>query len=86
MFLVICKQYMEVIKIENMGHYRDDMMMPAADIFLLQVSVLFHIILAVRYAIYDFLNSYYFYLRISFTFTFFGEVFVIKHLNLNPCS
>lgn len=44
---------MEVIKIENMGHYRDDMMMPAADIFLLQVSnyFLFLLILSLQYAI-----------------------------------
>lgn len=28
---------MEVIKLESMGHYREDMMM-AGDIFLLQVS------------------------------------------------
>lgn len=33
---------MEVIKLENMGYYRDDMTMPG-DIFLLQVSILeFH--------------------------------------------
>lgn len=31
---------MEVIKFENVGHYRDDMLMPS-DIFLLQVSSLF---------------------------------------------
>ncbi|KAB2629487.1 homeobox-leucine zipper protein ATHB-8 [Pyrus ussuriensis x Pyrus communis] len=31
------EEFMEVIKIENMGHYREDMMMPAADIFLLQL-------------------------------------------------
>lgn len=29
---------MEVIKLENMGHYREDMIMPV-DIFLLQVSI-----------------------------------------------
>lgn len=28
---------MEVVKFENVGHYRDDMLMPG-DIFLLQVS------------------------------------------------
>lgn len=38
-------QFMEVIKLENMGHYRDDMIMPV-DIFLLQVSVFFF--LAIR--------------------------------------
>jgi hypothetical protein len=33
---------MEVIKLENMGYYRDDITMPG-DIFLLQVSILeFH--------------------------------------------
>ncbi|CAN6540016.1 unnamed protein product [Malus baccata var. baccata] len=31
------EEFMEVIKIENMGHYREDMIMPAADIFLLQL-------------------------------------------------
>lgn len=31
---------MEVIKLESMGHYREDMMM-AGDIFLLQVSPTF---------------------------------------------
>lgn len=31
------KQFMEVIKLESMGHYREDMIMPS-DIFLLQVS------------------------------------------------
>lgn len=31
---------MEVVKFENVGHYRDDMLMPG-DIFLLQVSSLF---------------------------------------------
>ena len=31
---------MEVLKFENVGHYRDDMLM-SGDIFLLQVSSLF---------------------------------------------
>lgn len=33
-------QFLEVIKLENMAHYRDDMIMPS-DIFLLQVSIIF---------------------------------------------
>lgn len=40
----LSQQFMEVVKLENMGHYRDDMIMPS-DIFLLQVSLVlpFHI-------------------------------------------
>ena len=37
--VLLQKQFMEVIKIENFGHYRDDMIIPG-DIFLLQVSSL----------------------------------------------
>jgi hypothetical protein len=37
------KQFMEVIKLESMGHYREDMIM-AGDIFLLQVSLMFLLI------------------------------------------
>jgi len=33
---------MEVIKLESLGHYQEDMMMPA-DIFLLQVRPNFHL-------------------------------------------
>lgn len=34
---LLALQFMEVIRLENMSHFRDDMIMPG-DIFLLQVS------------------------------------------------
>lgn len=43
---------MEVIKLENMGYYRDDMTIPG-DIFLLQVSITY---LSLPFYIMDFQN------------------------------
>lgn len=65
------KQFMEVIKLENMGYYRDDMIIPE-DVYLLQVRVL-QLLAGIMYSIYS-------------SIRFFSTIYTYKTNNSFGCN